>query len=162
MGQRGPKPTPTRILRARGSKLAKQRAGTEPALPCQIPPAPAWLDTTAKKEWKRLVKLLRDMGIITRIDRDLLAMLCMALSEYQTAVAEIAKSGAVVEGSTGSPVVSPWVRIRDKAVEKTLQLAPHFGLSAATRPRLQVASEPAEPDEFEQFLNKRRFCNPEV
>jgi P27 family predicted phage terminase small subunit len=153
--------TPTAILQARGSKLAKQRAG-EPTLPCEVPPAPAWLDATARKEWKRLVKLLKDMGIITRIDRDLLAMLCGALSEYQAAVAEIAKGGAVVQGSAGSPVVSPWVRIRDKATEKVLQLAPHFGLSAATRPRLQVVTKPLEPDEFEKSLDKQRFFRREI
>src|SRR3712207_2170896 len=98
MGRRGPLPTPTPILSARGSRRANARTG-EPTLPVGVPPCPLDLGEVGKREWRRLTKLLREMGVLTKADGYLLAALCQAWSEYVEATAELRKGKPVVTGS---------------------------------------------------------------
>src|SRR5947209_513230 len=72
MGQRGPAPTPTPILDARGSWRAKGRDG-EVQLPVKAPTCPAFLPDEAKDEWKRQCALLPQMGVLAEVDRAALA-----------------------------------------------------------------------------------------
>jgi len=159
MSARGPSPTPTPILEARGSWRAKERAG-EPRPPVKAPSCPAWLGKEAKAEWKRQVKLLVAAGVLAELDRAALAAWCEAWEEFVLARHVIAhgepdgaNKGHVVRGSAGSFVVSPWVRVKNAAVQRLLQLAAQFGFTPAARARLQVAGEDAgELDERERFF----------
>jgi len=84
MAGRGPARTPTKILKARGSPLAKLRE-PEPELPADIPTAPDYLDEFAKREWRYVCKHAKEGNYIARLDRDMLAMFCESLSKYVTA-----------------------------------------------------------------------------
>ena len=65
MGRRGPPPTPTPILRARGSPLAtRRRELTEAKGPAGKPRCPQWLDADAKAAWRQVVPLLEQMGVL--------------------------------------------------------------------------------------------------
>jgi phage terminase small subunit len=59
MGLRGPQPTPTAILRARGSWLVNHRKD-EPQPEKGGPPCPRWLNKDARKIWKALIPQLPD------------------------------------------------------------------------------------------------------
>ncbi len=78
MGHRGPAPTPTEILRLRGSKRANRRT-TEPKPERGIPSCPQHLGKTARAEWRRVTKPLDQMGVIAKIDRALLAAYCASV-----------------------------------------------------------------------------------
>ncbi len=65
MGARGPAPTPTKILEARGSWRAKARAG-ELTFPVERPECPAWLSTEARAEWDRVVERLEGAGVLAQ------------------------------------------------------------------------------------------------
>ncbi len=74
MGRRGPAPTPTNLLRLRGSPLAtKRRDRTEPKPDPTRPRCPSWLDEEAKAAWRQLVPHLDAMRVMTRIDGNALA-----------------------------------------------------------------------------------------
>jgi len=48
----------------------------EPKPPAAIPKCPRHLDKEAKKEWRRMVKELEPLGILTRLDKAVLARYC--------------------------------------------------------------------------------------
>lgn len=75
----GPKPTPTKILKNRGSWRADSRGG-EPAPDPSNPVKPAWVKRGhGLVYWNRAVKLLSDMGVLTSIDGFALGMYCVYL-----------------------------------------------------------------------------------
>lgn len=80
MGRRGPKPTPTKVLRAAGSWLAKTRPD-EPDATAGIPDPPEYLNDGARRHWMRLVPMLRDTGLLGLEYRDALGDLCHALDQ---------------------------------------------------------------------------------
>jgi P27 family predicted phage terminase small subunit len=92
MGRRGPAPTPTAILRLRGSPLAK-RNRHEPKGPPGKPRCPEWLDDDAKAAWRHLIPQLDLMGVLTRIDGNALARYCRLWSRWRKAEAFIDKNG---------------------------------------------------------------------
>jgi phage terminase small subunit len=78
MGKRGPRPTPTALLRLRGSPLAtKRRAATEAKGPAGARDRPEWLDDDAKAVWDQLVPQLAAMQVLSRIDRNAVGRYCV-------------------------------------------------------------------------------------
>ena len=63
MGRRGPPPTPTPMLKLRGSWRADvNRAEPQPEM--GKPKCPDWIDVYAKAAWKQLVPQLEQMGVL--------------------------------------------------------------------------------------------------
>ena len=75
MGKRGPRPTPTGVLEARGSWRADAR-GDEPQPPDGRPKRPAGLSRIAQLVWADLVPVLEDMGVLTSADGHALGRYC--------------------------------------------------------------------------------------
>lgn len=149
----GPPPTPSSILKARGSWRAKKRQKEgEPALSVERPSCPAWLSKEAKAEWGRQVKHLERMGVLAKTDRAALAGYCQAWGEFVRACWVIengeddkgTNKGETTIGSTGNLVVSPWCKIRDRAFERMMAVASRFGFTPADRARLRADPAPAE------------------
>ena len=128
----GPPPTPTKVLESRGSWRAKVRAG-EPTLPVERPSCPAFLKGEARKEWTRAVGQLLRMRVVTKADRALLAAYCEAWGEFLQATAELEGQGYTFTTDKGYVGPSPWVAIKNKAVERLTKLADRFGFSPAAR-----------------------------
>lgn len=95
MGERGPAPVPTPILKARGSwrGAAREKAG-EVQFPAGKPTCPSFLSREAKAEWKRQVGVLEEVGVLSAVDRAALAQWCEAWSEWRDLVEEIARRQA--------------------------------------------------------------------
>ncbi|HEX9813298.1 MAG TPA: P27 family phage terminase small subunit [Burkholderiales bacterium] len=76
MGARGPKPLPKNVhqLRGNASKLPLHRMadGFEPEI--DVPGCPEFLLPEARKEWRRVSKLLRPHGMIAKEDRAALSL----------------------------------------------------------------------------------------
>ena len=51
----------------------------------KLPRRPEWLEEDAKKEWKRLGKVLAEMGMLTEIDRAAFAGYCQAYARWKGA-----------------------------------------------------------------------------
>ena len=80
----GKRPTPTKVLKLRGSWRAKGRAD-DLLFSCNRPMMPRWLTGPAAKEWKRIVPELEKMGILAPVDSTMLAMYCTAFAEWRQA-----------------------------------------------------------------------------
>lgn len=148
---KGPAPTPTPILEARGSKRAAGRKSA-PRPPAKLPACPDWLKGDGCNLWERLVKELAEMKVLAQIDQTLLAVLCQTFADWRYYSDKARTGGDVVNGALGNPVISPWVRIRDAAAERLVKLCDRFGLSPAARARLVMNPNEQEADPFEDFL----------
>jgi len=115
---------------------------------------PAGLSEKAKAHWALIAEQLKEAGVLTRIDRDALCGYCESYTQWQEAQAHIAKNGALIKNpKTGFPEQSPLIFIAEKAFKQWLSLAREFGLSPASRARIQAA--PKQEDE-NPFANIRR------
>lgn len=81
MGRRGTKPTPTAILKLRGSWRAETRDG-EPQPEITLPDPPAWLPDKAREHWQDLGQQLVGVGVMSNVHATALATLCQSLADY--------------------------------------------------------------------------------
>ena len=75
---RGRKPLPSNVVRLRGNPGKRRLNDAEPRPAHRVPSCPACLGDEARKEWQRLAKELGELGLLTRLDRGLLAAYCQA------------------------------------------------------------------------------------
>lgn len=157
MGRRGPKPTPTGILKRRGSRRAAARKA-EPQPPEGTPQPPACLTAEALAIWNELVPQLEYMKVLARIDRHALSRYCQMLAQWYACQETIEKDGLTYERKSKEGVVTalevrPEVGLAVRLNQAISKLEAEFGLTPAARPRLTVkdASGPKAHDEKARF-----------
>jgi P27 family predicted phage terminase small subunit len=116
---------------------------------------PSWLDPVAKKEFKRIVSELSELGLITNVDIVALATYCDAYSDYVKCTKMIAEEGLMVEytnkAAETNKVPHPLLTKKKQLHEQMKSLAAEFGLTPASRAKLAMPKqEKKEPDEFER------------
>lgn len=173
---RGRKPTPTKIKLVKGNPGHRPPPPNEPKPDPVVPKCPSFLDREAKKEWRRMVKELGGLGMITRIDRAVLAKYCEAYSQWSQASRKIQELGMVfkTEGKSktvrrrdgseetvktggGFPIINPYFRIADNAKAQMLKCCIEMGMTPSSRSRVKV--EPREPENAKGEKDKNRFFN---
>lgn len=79
----GPAPKPVLVKRREGNPAGKKLVDKEPKPPATIPSMPETVrrNPEAKQSWKRLVKTLTGMKVLTVADEDLLTRLCLVQAE---------------------------------------------------------------------------------
>ncbi len=124
----------------------------QPPRPESAPYAPRHLNDAAKKEWRRLVGILLDMGLYTVVDRAALAMYCQAWGRWVVAEKKVAKTGEVLPGKTGTSYQNPWRHEANKAYEQMRKMLAEFGLTPSSRTRLTALASEDEPSLAEQLF----------
>lgn len=124
---RGRKPLPknVHVLRGNPSKLAKRElTGNRRAPAVEIPNPPDHLAGEALAEWQRITAELHSLGLVSAIDRAALVLYSESWGLYVLASEQIkAMAGAlVVSHPNGFKGPSPWLGIRDKALEQCRHL----------------------------------------
>jgi len=152
---RGRKPTP-RSLRVLRGNPGKRPLPREPRTARAVPACPAELSDEAKKEWRRLTKELAAAGLVTRLDREALALLCAAYARWAEAEAAIRKYGLVIKSPSGFPMQSPYLAIANKALDQVRLLLAEFGMSPSSRTRVHMVPQKDEDDPLEALLRRRR------
>jgi P27 family predicted phage terminase small subunit len=151
---RGRKPLPSNVVRLRGNPSKRRLNDAEPRPASRVPRCPACLGEEARKEWRRLVRELAGVGLLTGLDRGLLAAYCQAHALWVEAVSSIARYGTMVKSPNGYPMQSPYVAVANKQVEIMVRIASEFGMTPSSRTRIRVG-EPSPADPFEAFLQGR-------
>jgi|SRR5215467_320504 len=118
---------------------------SEPEMPYPLPDG-------AKKHWRRLAPQLLKERVLTLLDGDTLAALCIALWQLQDAVAEIKTEGQVL-GYDGRPIANPAVKIAFECLRRVQSLAAEFGMSPASRGRVSTVGKTDEEDPLEKLLS---------
>lgn len=151
-GRSGRRPTPTRLRVVRNNPGRRPLNDKEPKPQTALPNLPAHLSDEAKEEWKRVGKLLADLGLVSELDRGALAGYCQAWGRWVAAEEALKQYGVVVNSPTGYPMQSPFLAIANKALEQMRGFLIEFGMTPSSRTR--VRAEPRqEPDPLEEFLN---------
>jgi phage terminase small subunit len=131
MGKRGPRPTPTKQLVNRGSKLAIHRTG-EPTSGLPIGACPDWLDSMAAEKWNSLVPRLERLGIINEADAETVSQYCFWWSKFMWLVTQCPND----------------LHMQGKATEHLMRLGSRLGLSPADRVGLKTEKQ----DKGDRFL----------
>lgn len=157
MGKRGPKPTPTKILELRGSRLVRNRAN-------EISPStegadtlkpPSWLTgRIAAAEWRLRRGELAALGMMTAADVQMLGLWCQTVQDYADCREIIAREGRVCIGANGAPYQHPVIGQMHQAIANMQKLSPRFGFTPADRVGLSAENPKAE-DEFAQFVARK-------
>ena len=133
-----PKPTALRILEGnRGHRPLNDR---EPRATVKLPSPPKQLSATAKREWRRTGRLLREMGIITEIDAAQFAAYCQSYARWLECQELLAKLSVLIKGQMGL-VVNPLLRVARDAQEQFTRALVEFGMSPSSRTRIHAAPE---------------------
>jgi len=154
MTTRGRKPTPTalRVLRGNAGKRALPQGEPKPA-PAR-PECPPQLQGEARQEWERVADELEPLGLLAKVDRAALALYCDAWGRWVEATEALRQYGLVIKSPSGYPMQSPYLAIASKAADQMRLLLGEFGMSPASRTRVQ-ATQPDEDDEFTRVYLRR-------
>src|SRR5690606_37247508 len=112
--------------------------GREPKPPRTQPTCPAHLSASAKTEWKRLATMLNEIGLLTQIDRTVLAADCQAYGRWVEAERKLAETPPLLKTPAGYVQVSPWLTISNKQVELMTRLMAELDLTPSARSRLAI------------------------
>ena len=133
MGKRGPRPTPTTILKFRGSELVAKR-GEEPAgsdgAPLLLPFVSS--DERARYYFDRLIEDLRRLGVYAAEDYAAHNLYAHLMAEGERAHASVLAEGMVVE-CRGQKWQNPMKKVRDDAWAEASRIGKEFGLTPASR-----------------------------
>src|SRR3990167_3655274 len=135
MAGRKPTPTAMKLLAGNPGKRPLNRRAPKPTL--GVPPCPKWLSLEARKEWRWVVKELAQAGVLSRIDRTMLAVYCHLVAEFVQAAAK---------GESVIPAKIAQIRA----------LASEFGLTPSSRARLSTLPQDEGKDPFEDIINANR------
>lgn len=153
---RGRKPKPTQLKRLEGNpgKRILNSAEPRPPVPDAAPRAPLNLSVDARREWRRISRVLWQIGLYTEIDRTMLEMYCQAYGEWIVARRKInATGGRVLRAPLGGGLyTNPWVHEANGAWERLRKAISEFGMTPSTRSRVRIAASEKEPTLEEQLF----------
>ena len=147
MGVRGPAPKPSGIRLLEGNPAKRALPADEPKPLVSAPDMPRYLDSEARREWKRLVPILLAMRVLTEADGLALASLCQAYSLLVRAQKDMRKatkgggSGLLMKIPSGYIQQSPLIGIINGQVEIINKISREFGLTPSSRMRLSAPAE---------------------
>ena len=154
----GRRPKPTALRELEGNPGHRPLNRLEPK-PTGIPVCPNYLDAEGKREWKRISRELIAVGLLTSVDRAILASYCEAWSRWSQATRELhelasakGKSVLVIATKSGNAIQNPLIGIINVAADQMRKLAVELGLSPASRSRLQIEPQHKDADPFEAFM----------
>lgn len=149
---RGRRPIPTAMKELAGNPGKRRLNENEPKPPAAAPPCPSHLGNEARKEWRRILKELGPLGMVSKLDRAALAAYCQAWGRWVEAEEQLRKHGPVVKSPSGYPMMNPYLSIANTAMEQIRKYMTEFGMTPSSRSRIETT--PQKPaDELQQFLD---------
>lgn len=155
----GRRKEPLRVLEGKGKSHLSEREKAERAAGEVKTPevkqvrAPDWLPDELRKSFNEMSRLLVDLEIFCKLDRDMLARYLLAhrvymrvLDHLQTAISEGDETGAV-----------KWSSVHDRYFRQCRECANDLGLSITSRCRLTLPEGSGKPEEnaLERMLRER-------
>ena len=108
---------------------------------------PAFLSGAAKQEWEAKAEMFHRLGLLSELDFDAFAMLCVALTDLKQATRMLDKHGALVKGKR-----SPWVGLAKAAHDQVLRLQVEFGLTPSSRGRVTLSKQKGTTQQRDRFF----------
>lgn len=128
------------------------------------PEMPKGLSKAARREWKRIVPRLLEIGVLSQVDGRALAAYCDAAAMVEQATKEIVKDGLTFKEEfedrngvvhVGSIKANPAVSIKFNAMKVMKTFLIEFGLTPASRRNLKIKPKD-DGDAMDKFMKGRR------
>ena len=155
MGKRGPKPKPTAQKTLSNKKFHGQGRENEPQPDIEEPDIPDHLTGEAVKEWNYMAPILKEQGIIAKMDKALFAIYCQAYGDWVEISRMLKTEKLIHKTSSGNTTVNPLIWLRDKARGCVMKAAVQFGLSPYSRSDVSTKAR----DETNPYLAWQRKKN---
>jgi P27 family predicted phage terminase small subunit len=155
MPMRGAKPKATVLKLVTGNPGRRPLNLQEAKPPAVIPDPPDMLSEEALKEWDRVTPLLAEVGLITKLDRAVIAAYCQAWARWIECERQLVADGLIIKAPSGYPIQSPYLAASNKALNQVRQLSEQIGLSGSSRSRIKVGDQVGDIDPAESFLRGR-------
>lgn len=165
---KGRKALPTNLKVIRGTAQPCRMNDKEPKPEkARRPPPPKTLSDSAKKHWRIISKELEACGVLTLVDKDALGIYCELYAQWVQASDMIQKKGIVIADPRYAdkktkadkpivvPVLSPYFKASLKLAEQMKQMLCEFGMTPASRTRIQSDKEASE-DNFDTWQKRNR------
>ena len=144
----GRTPQPTALKRLRGNPGRRPLNTHEPRV-TGIPDPATCLDEVAAAEWRRIVPLLAECGMLGRVDMAGLTGYCLAWSRVVQTEFDLRASGSTyMKGAI--PKLHPNVQRAHEALIDLKHFIVEFGLTPASRTRIKV-DQPAPKSRIDEF-----------
>ncbi len=147
----GRKRTPAVLKLLTGNPGRKPLPKDEPKVKPGLPKPPSHLCRDAKAEWAKISQELYAIGVLTKIDKAVLAAYCTSYALWARAWRAInlktkvkGDNGLITETSTGYVAQNPLIGIANKAAVDMVKYASELGMTPASRSK--VKAEPVDPD----------------
>jgi P27 family predicted phage terminase small subunit len=148
--KRGRTPIPNVIRLATGNPSRRPINANEPKPPAARPDPPEHLSDIAKTEWRRVIEPLFGCGLMTILDTPMLTAYCDAYGRFVQAsrtLEELAKAdpvtrGVIVRTANGNPIMNPVLCTLRSSRSDMARFASEFGMSPASRSRINVGIPP--------------------
>lgn len=160
----GRRPLPSAVKKLRGNPGKRKVNKAEPKPKSSAPEMPAGLPPLAIAEWKAIVPMLAQLGVLTEIDGKALAAYCEYFAQWRQALDEVRERGITVE----EPIVkfadgeseiigykykrNPAVSIANDAAKLMKSFLVEFGLTPSSRGRLRIDAKPDSDDPMDAYL----------
>ena len=144
MGRRGPPPTPTHVLKLRGSWRANQNKDEPQAAPVeQLPDSPSFLIPGARAEWDRIGNRLVEMRVLCSVDLQIFAAYCQSFARWVEAEEWITAHGSTIvlrdkDGLVKYVQQVPHVAIAKSEKTSMIRAAAELGITPSSRSRITV------------------------
>jgi len=117
----------------------------QPPVPAGKPYAPRFLCEEGKKEWRKIIPVLMELGLYTELDHAALEMYCQAYGRWIEAEKMLdATGGMIIESTRGTSYYNQWYGVADKMFERVRKMLAEFGLSPGQRSRVVAAARPEQ------------------
>lgn len=158
MGKRGPAPKPTKLKELQGNPGKRPLNRAEPKFPKydKLPAPPSHLNRAGKKEWKRIVGILQQAGLLTEADYAPLAAYCQNYGRWVDAEKIIKEEGHTFTSDKGNIIQHPAVGIASTAMKNMVTMAREFGMTPASRTNIKVDDAEASADPFVVFIGGKK------
>ncbi len=150
----GPAPTPSNVLELRGRPGGRKNEG-EPVLLARVPRCPQWLSKAARQEWRRLARRMAEVGMLTELDRDVLAFYCSEVAKAAACAEHVAEFGETqkTEKSGYTTPTAHAIQL-ERHLANVLKFGAALGLSPAARSRVVSVKKARKPGKG--YLGGRR------
>ena len=151
----GRKPKPTALKIVEGNPGRRPLPQFEPKFDPSQPTPPPFLNDDAKVEWGRISGVLYEAGVLTDVDRGVLAAYCQAYGVWAQAEREIEKlqqssvlNGLILKTKDGNFIQQPLLGIANKARADMVKYASEFGMSPSSRVKVETTGATKKESPF--------------
>jgi P27 family predicted phage terminase small subunit len=164
---KGRKPYPYAVISATNdkSRFAKEeleeRKRNEPRINSAALRCPAHLTPEAKKEWKRITGLYKELStpIVTDLDVNALEIYCEAIVTYRKAMQKVHDTSEVYvnKANSNKPAKNPWLTVANEAAAQVKKYGEVLLLDPVSRARASLAKDKDDEktDGMSAFLAKK-------